>query len=425
MRSDKIEIANTRRRKIAILLPNGWRGGMLRNAFALARLLTGHEWRGIGKIDVVIGLRRDGAYDWEKIDRDLVNTQRAITVRKTEWKNWPTESLQLWFRSPAPVPDAVKQVLVPYDRAHNFLDCEAWIIFGGYMLGYLAAPRPCAVYCPDLIQRYVPAIFDSLDGKEQVWLWNTQTITLLAWRNSRCVFATTPQTLRDAVEYAGIPSHKAILVPTLVDALGEEQTSSAPPAALQSIIWVTNPTVHKNHSMAVAAMQIYYEDLGGKLPLVAVGPNTDAFDPQLGIDCAASRAFKRTPSVLRRTRFAGEVSDAEYLKLIGGAGIVWHNVIMDNGSFVAIDAARAGRHFVSSDYPQIRYLCERYGVATTWHPPCDPMAAAQALLHAERELAAGKRPSHHLRDDGEHERVAGYEMLLRKLFEAENGFSAS
>ena len=418
MRSDKIEIANTRRRKVAILLPNVWRGGMLRNAFALARLLTSREWDGIGKIDIVIGLRRDGEYDWEKFDRDLAATQRAVTIRKTEWKEWPKEALKPWFRSMPTVPDGIRSAFVPCDRAGNFLDCDGWIIFGGLMLGYVAALRPCAVYCPDLIQRYVPEVFDGLDEKEQAWVWDAQTATLCAWRSSRCIFATTPQTLRDAIEYAGVPPNKAILVPTLVDALVEQQMASAPTVDSPAIVWVTNPTPHKNHAMAVAAMQIYYEELGGMLPLVAVGPNTTWLDPQSGVDCAASRAFKRVPSVLRHTRFAGEVSDAAYLKLIEGAAVVWHNVIIDNGSFVAIDAARAGRHFVSSDYPQIRYLCERYGVATLWHSPREPMAAAQALLQAERELAAGKRPSHHLRDDSEHERIAGYEMLLRKLLEA-------
>lgn len=44
------------RRKIAILLPNSWRGGMLRNAWVLAGLLAERDWPGIGNVDVVVGL---------------------------------------------------------------------------------------------------------------------------------------------------------------------------------------------------------------------------------------------------------------------------------------------------------------------------------------------------------------------------------
>lgn len=53
---------------VAILLPAAWRGGMLRNVFALARLIAGHEWGGLGKINVVVGLLRDGLYNWVELD---------------------------------------------------------------------------------------------------------------------------------------------------------------------------------------------------------------------------------------------------------------------------------------------------------------------------------------------------------------------
>ena len=70
---------------------------------------------------------------------------------------------------------------------------------------------------------------------------------------------------------------------------------------------------------------------------------------------------------------------------------------------------------MSSDYPQMRYLCERYGIAALWHPPGDPTAAAVALLEAGRRAAAGEKTGHALRQDSKAERHAAYGTLLAML----------
>jgi glycosyltransferase involved in cell wall biosynthesis len=392
---------------------------MLRNALQLARLLTSHDWDGIGRADIVIGLRRDGDYDWNKIDDDLADTDRSITVRKTEWKMFPARSTHL-FPAAVRIPNVVTEVMLPSDRAYNFLDCDGWILFGAPLQGFAAALRPQAVYCADFIQRYVPEIFHSQDDDQRSRSRTLQMTTMLGWRASRCVFATTPQTRKDAIEYAGIPADRALLVPTLVDPLARDSTAPNSSAASPYILWVTNPSPHKNHTAGVAALEYYYDELGGQLPLTVIGANTDWLDPKSEIDCAGSRAFRRSPTVLRHTHFAGEVSDSEYHRLIRNASIVWHNVIVDNGTFVAFDAARAGRHFVCSDYPQMRYLCARYGLSPIWHPPGDPVATAHALLVAEQQFATGKLPSYQCRDDSRQERVSGYGALLRKLFQVDD-----
>jgi hypothetical protein len=229
------------------------------------------------------------------------------------------------------------------------------------------------------------------------------------------VFATTPQTLGDVVGYAGVRASQALLTPTLIEWPKHRPQIAARDGSTPAIVWVTNPAPHKNHAAAVRAAGIYYEELGGTLPLVVVGTGSEKLDPRTGGDTTGARAFRSAPAVLERTRFAGEVSDAAYQHLIGGAAIVWHNVIMDNGTFVAFDAARAGRHLVSSDYPQMRYLCERYGVAPIWHPADDPAAAARALITAEGRFRAGERPAHALREDADSERLGAYGTVLQRL----------
>jgi glycosyltransferase involved in cell wall biosynthesis len=241
--------------------------------------------------------------------------------------------------------------------------------------------------------------------------------THLGWRQARCVFATTPQTLTDVVSYAGVRRDRALLAPTLVDPIGGAPPPSpaGPGKDEPYILWITNTSAHKNHRAAVEALRSYYGELGGTLPVVVAGTHSNLLAPGSGADYPSCRVVREARDVLPHLRFAGEVTDAAYLRLVSGAALVWHNVIADNGTFVAFDAARAGRHLVSSDYPQMRYLCERYGVVALWHPAGDPRAAALALVEAERRAAAGADPGHALRQDSDDERHAAYGTLLATL----------
>jgi hypothetical protein len=121
---------------------------------------------------------------------------------------------------------------------------------------------------------------------------------------------------------------------------------------------------------------------------------------------------------MRRTRTLGRIGNALFDAVMRSCAVVWHNVIIDNGTLVAFDAARAGKHLVSSDYPQMRYLCERYGVDALWFPAHDARAAARALLEGERLYRAGASPGHALREDSEEERVSAYGTMVRQLLGA-------
>jgi glycosyltransferase involved in cell wall biosynthesis len=388
---------------------------MLRNALALANVISSNEWNGLGRVDIVIGLRRDGPYDWMALDAAARACGGNVFIRPMEWTAWRSDSVRRMFPVLSSVPSAVSELSLPRDHRHNFLDCDAWIVFGQSIEGYVAPVRPYAIYCADVIQRYVPQIFDSASGIEQPWIWSMQERTFLGWRAARCVFATTPQTVNDVVSYVGVPSSRVLLTPTMIDPLINTVTPAENASDPPSIVWVTNPSPHKNHVVGVAAARIYYEEMGGTLPLILVGVGTESLDPQSGAETVAARAFREAPEVMRHTRIAGEVSDAAYRRLVSGAAVVWHNVIADNGTFVAFDAARAGRHVVSSDYPQMRYLCERYGVAPIWHRPDDARAAAHALLLAENRFRAGESPHHSPRSDTTENRIDAYAAVLQQL----------
>jgi glycosyltransferase involved in cell wall biosynthesis len=332
-----------------------------------------------------------------------------------EWVGWSVEAALRVFPSLPNIPAIVEEIMFPRDYRHNFLDCDAWILFGQSIEGYLAALRPYAVYCADVIQRYVPQIFRTGDPVAQAQIWARQTKTFLSWRAARCVFVTTPHTRRDTVSYAGIPSGRVLLAPTLIDPPVGTAIGQSSAANQRTILWVSNASPHKNHAMGVAAARIYYEELDGTLPLAIVGTGTHMLNPASGSGMAGAEAFGAAPVVLKQTNFLGEVSDAVYMRLVQDAAVIWHNAIIDNGTFVAFDAARSNKHLVSSDYPQMRYLCDRYGIRPIWHPPDDPSVAAKALRLAEGRFESQKAPMHSLRQDTEAERLDGYGEVLRLL----------
>jgi glycosyltransferase involved in cell wall biosynthesis len=387
---------------------------MLRAAASLAGMIAGHDWPTLGRVDVVVGLRYDGDYDWDAMGH-LFRDAGAVALRRLDWDSRTADDAERIFGLAGVLPPSVESVSVPRDGALDFFDCDGWIVFANSLEGVTVPVRPIAIFCADLIQRHVPQIFGPEDVADRAR--KRERETFLGWHMANCVFATTPTTVEDVIAYAGVARERTLLVPTLIDPLTATPQPRMP--AGDEILWVTNLAPHKNHPTAVAALHDYYAR-GGTLDVVVCGPNTRQLDPRAGGTIPAALLLASEPHLLERLRFVGEVSDAEYLHLISGAGVIWHNVIMDNGTFVAFDAARAGRLLVSSDYPQMRYLCERYGVDAIFHSASDPGQAAGALLDAERRLRAGERPNHGLRGDPPGERFHAYGLLLEKLLGAAN-----
>jgi hypothetical protein len=268
------------------------------------------------------------------------------------------------------------------------------------------------VFCADLLPRRVAAADGGPNGFGDR---SNLAEVMIGWRRARCAFATTPTTHADLVTYAGVHPDRAVLAPLQTEAAMPEREVALPPAgSAQGILWVTNRQAHKNHLAAIAALRAYVSR-GGALDITVCGVNSRALDPSTGSDHPGARALADAPEVLARMNFAGEPPDPAYRRLIASHGVVWHNALADNGSFTAFDAALAGAHLVSSDYPPMRYICERHGVAALFHPARNADAAADALLEAERRLRAGIAPAHDLRPTSEAELVAGYGGILGRL----------
>jgi glycosyltransferase involved in cell wall biosynthesis len=392
------------RARIAILMPQAWHGGMERNAWALAEILSGLKAPDGRPIDVLLGLHADGGYDWAALKARAEGLLGQVSVRPLRWTQRSGSVGPAMFGDL--VPEGVGAMGLPVDGLYGFQDTDAWIVFSTTYEGFVPALRPLAVYAADHVHRYVPLPAQMLTQD----LIDANDDTLRYWRESRCVFSTTPGTVSDTVSFAGVSAARARLMPNLVDPVaGVAARPPRPPG--NYILWVTNTSPHKNHAKALEALKIYWTQLGGSLDVVICGSYTDTLKPGSGAKHDLTQGLEKGMGWASRVRFAGHIDDDLYFDLVSGSAFVWHNVIIDNGTFVAFDAARAGRFLVSSDYPAMRYLANHYGFEASWFPASDPMAAAQALIQAERKVSAGLTPNHQLQADDPDERAKAYQDL--------------
>ena len=161
---------------------------------------------------------------------------------------------------------------------------------------------------------------------------------------------------------------------------------------------MTNPSPHKNQLRMLRAIERYQRQLGGTLDVVVTGVWTDLFDPDLPAErrvgrepqwntphvCEVREAVAALePAVRQRIRFLGAVPDDAYARVLRSARFLAHNVIADNGTFSAVEAALLGTPSVSSDYPQMREIDEAFGLGLRFFDPFDERATAEALLVGE------------------------------------------
>ncbi|WP_237214352.1 glycosyltransferase family protein [Falsiroseomonas oryziterrae] len=377
-----------------------------------ARLFTAQRLDGVGEMSVVIGLPDFGTYDWPALRRRARRTSPAVSVRPFEWRKIGRAAASTLFRG-AKLPLDASVVRVPDDGASAFRDADGWFFMGSHTSASVAWLRPTAVYCADLLPRRVSA---ANGGYQFPGDRGLLAETMIAWRQAECVFATTPTSRDDAVTYAGVPPDRALLTPLQTERI----VAPVDPAVVGSdpaILWVTNNASHKNHRAAVAALRRYVA-AGGSLSVKVAGFLTKELDPATGSDHEGARAFAAAPEVLARTTFVGEPGNEAFAAMMAASGIVWHNVLADNGTLTSFDAVHAGAHLVSSDYPPQRYTCERHGIEAIWHPARDPDAAAAALLEAERRLRQGQPPRHALRETTDEELRRAYAPIIARLANA-------
>jgi glycosyltransferase involved in cell wall biosynthesis len=380
--------------KIGVLLPQPYRGGSLRFAKKLCEMvlsLTNSETH------VVLSIVK-GQYDVPHEFAQLLKDSR-FSIRETVWEIVPRQQLskitQLQPQTNCIEPE---EVSYPDDGGQTLLDCSYWLMVSDRTMAPLAVLRPFAIFPLDFIQRYVPEIF----GKSDEYLWKVHLESFQRnIRNASLVVCTTPATSEDAISFAGVPKRRVrTMLPFLEDypSAYYSGTSGVDNRISQFqkkpyFVWPTNPHPHKNHLNALNCLKQYY-DSGGGLNCVITGPSTEVL--RAGAKEYSDYATEVREAFLQlfngddRVSIAGVLPEEQYWHLLKGAAFVWHNVIKDNGTFSVIEAALANVPSLSSDYSQIRFFDELFGLGLTYFSAMDPAQGAEKLREMESRTTGGK-----------------------------------
>jgi hypothetical protein len=178
-------------------------------ALSLAALYGGRAWPDIGDVDVVVGLRADGASGIGGQRGSPVAMPRHVAVRTFVWRAMEAAAARLVF-PPDQVPAGDDAVIAPDDGGREFRDADAWIFMASPTYGRVPWLRPTAVYCAALDARRADgtAPGDMRPG-DRAYLIEA----MIGWRRAHCAFTTDAATHADLVDYAGIHPDRTLLLP--------------------------------------------------------------------------------------------------------------------------------------------------------------------------------------------------------------------
>jgi glycosyltransferase involved in cell wall biosynthesis len=390
--------------RIAVIVPHVYRGGTLRGAINIARMLKRGARAAGDLLEISFGHLDDSDVYRESDFNALRND--GIPVRP--FKRQLVGDADLSWHLDA-IGEAVEHRRSPWylvfnDGAANFEDCDFWLIISDRISNPLPAHRRYAVVAYDYIQRYVPAVFGQTVESDAIWREFDQYA--LATRLADFVICTTEQTRRDCICYAGAEPKRVKLFPMEFDPFVIRDKSNDVSEANPYIVWTTNTTIHKNHETTISALEKYFADNPySQFKIIVTGAQTDAFDEHGSLSRAYELEYvryvrdliRRTDQFRKRARFLGEVSDTTYKRILSGAVALLHSALYDNGTFSVIEAACAGVPAISSDYPAMKEIASRFRLPIVFFNPVDGTSlriAIEECLNSADKLRQ-KLPSIH------------------------------
>lgn len=378
-----------RKLSIAVILPEIYRGGTLRGAINIARMLAIGAHNDNSELELSFGYV-DSPTTYNDSDfSDLLN----IGVKVRPFRREAVESKKL-----QPILDRLSHKPSNFntptywnfnDGISNFEDCDFWIIVSDRIQLPIPPHRPYAVVVYDYIQRYVPDIFGVTPESDGNWKMFDEYAR--ATREAQFVICTTDQTKLDCINYAGVNAKKVFKFPMEFDPLESESSESTvfnhaefPPY----LIWTTNSTQHKNHIKVIEGLQIYFQaHPNSKLEIHVTGVYTHLFseagvsDPHFSSSYAMQvrRAISASPEVQKRIRILGNLTDEAYLLKLRNSYALLHGALYDNGTYSIVEAAWWGIPSVSSNYPAIIEACEIFGLNPVLFDPYSPSDLARSI----------------------------------------------
>lgn len=373
-------------KRVAVILPVGYRGGSLRGALLLAKAIYLGSRQAGEAVDVVfLHLDESATYS----DGDFSELPPSVQRRPYSWKTLNAAEARRAMRYAGFLKwePTASQYIVPNDGIQQLQDCDLWLIVSDRLSCPLLPLKSSMLMVYDYLQRYQPVI---AKGADQAFL--------MAARAADRVLVTTDFTWRDATQYAGLEPGKVRKVPMLAPEFVVTRTTQATRSRTSEdyFLWTTNAALHKNHANAARALEIYYGELDGLLYCYVTGVNTQGMRAGVNMQAKAiAEVFDRTAILDKRVRWYGELPDSAYRELLRGAMFLWHAGRIDNGTFSVVEAASLGVPSLSSDYPAMREMDSQFSLGLSWMDATSPRDMATQLKQMERESTArrGRLPT--------------------------------
>lgn len=364
-------------KRIAVILPEKYKGGTLRGAKLLAEaLLLGSQAAG-EPAEIIFCHREDDIYS----DNDFEDLLPGIRRRPFNWKTLPADSARraMKYSGDAEWEPDHNYYCAPDDGINHLCDCHLWVFVSDRISLPLLPIRPTVFMVYDYLQRY-----------EAIMPPNGDEVFLLEARTAKRVLVTTEFTHNDAINYAGIEASRISRVPMLAPLLVPAQRPLEM-AKTPYFLWTTNAAPHKNQKNSLTALKIYYEELGGRLTCMITGVNSKKIKKGVGkAHKISAEMIKQSKALRRNLLWVGELPEQDYKFALSAASYLWHTARVDNGTFSVIEAACLGVPSLSSDYPAMREIDKQFSLALKWMNPLDPREMAQALLEMEKEYEVHK-----------------------------------
>jgi glycosyltransferase involved in cell wall biosynthesis len=361
-----------RRKRIAVIVPIGYRGGTLRGAQLLAEAIFLGSRQAEEPVDVVLVHRDMPEYYPEE---EFAGLPSEIARRTFNWKimNQSEARRAMRYAGFSGWEPSMQQYQVPDDGIQQLQDCDLWLFVSDRLSLPVLPLKPIALMVYDYLQRYVDILPHEMNMS-----------FLDAARQAQRIFVTTDFNFCDAVQYAGLDPQKVCKVPMLTPDFGGERRDQS---RSEYFIWTTNPALHKNHARAAEALRIYYDELDGQLDCWVTGADTyRILEGGASYLDDVSKIFERSPSLRSHVHWRGELSDAAYRHCLGGASFLWHAGRVDNGTFSVVEAAHMGVPALSSDYPAMKEMDARFSLNLAWMNPYSPRHMAEQLKKMEKEV---------------------------------------
>ena len=374
--------------RIAVILPAAYRGGTLRAAWDVARMLKTAPG---SPLDVVVAT---AARDTTRDEREL--GPLGIGVRAITWKLVDGDDaarLSSGVSQPLVRAGRHQRYALPSDGAADLGDCDAWLVISDRVPAPFLPIRPYAVVVFDCLQRVVPAIHT-----DSAWAGQLRGMVPFV-RDAALVLVTTPVTGGDVHTFFGVPRARIRLAPMCFSPPATPASGAS--GAEPYLVWATNRAAHKNHAVILEGLRRYYEDNGGRLQTVIVGTETEYLKADRTHPAPAAEAYlhrirtmlSESAALRRQVTIAGEVSDAVYSASLAGARLLLHSSLYDNGTFAAFDAAWFGVPTLSARYPAMQYLDQQFGLSLSWFDSLNPASVAAGIARLDREGPPGPLPS--------------------------------